>query len=141
MLEGVADRVWRQRGTGVQQLEANLRRAAPELSTDELVELSRLGMRSYFRYWHEVFRLPSWSPTRIVDTVVTTGEDGLRGGFDQGRGAIIALAAHGQLGPRRRVGVPDRDAGLDRRRAAAARSRCSTGSSPTASRSGWRSSR
>lgn len=91
VLEGVADRVWRQRGTGVQQLEANLRRAAPDLPTDELVELSRESMRSYFRYWHEVFRLPSWTHGRIVDQVVTTGEDGLRGGFDRGHGAIIAL--------------------------------------------------
>lgn len=91
LLESVADRIWRQRGTGVQQLEANLRRAAPQSSTDELVALSRLGMRSYFRYWHEVFRVSSWSASRIVDSVVTTGESGLRGGFDEGRGAIIAL--------------------------------------------------
>lgn len=91
VLEGVADRVWRQRGGGVQQLEANLRRARPDAGTDELVELSRLAMRSYFRYWHEVFRLPSWSPSRVVDTVVTTGEDGLRDGFNRGQGAIIAL--------------------------------------------------
>lgn len=91
LLESLADRIWRQRGPGVQQLEANLRRADPDLSTDELVELSRRGMQSYFRYWHEVFRIPSWSERRIVDTVVTTGEDGLRGGFDRGDGAIIAL--------------------------------------------------
>ena len=91
LLESTADRVWRQRGAGVQQLEANLRRAAPDLTAEELVELSRRGMQSYFRYWHEVFRISSWSRSRIVDSVVTTGEDGLRGGFDQGRGAIIAL--------------------------------------------------
>jgi len=91
VLESVADRVWRQRGAGVQQLEANLRRAAPDLGTEEIVELSRGAMRSYFRYWHEVFRLPSWSPGRVVDQVVTTGEDGLRDGFDRGGGAIIAL--------------------------------------------------
>jgi lauroyl/myristoyl acyltransferase len=48
-------------------------------------------MRSYFRYWHEVFRLPSWSQSRIVDSVVTTGEESLRTGFAEGRGAIIAL--------------------------------------------------
>jgi KDO2-lipid IV(A) lauroyltransferase len=91
LLEGVADRVWRQRGAGIQQLEANLRRAVPGSTTSEVVELSRVAMHSYFRYWQEVFRLPSWSPARIVDQVVTTGEEGLRGGFDRGRGAIIAL--------------------------------------------------
>jgi lauroyl/myristoyl acyltransferase len=91
VLEGVADRVWRQHGEGVTQLEANLRRAAPDLSPEALRELSRDGMRSYFRYWHEVFMLPAWSSARTVDSVVTTGEDGLREGFAEGRGAIIAL--------------------------------------------------
>lgn len=91
VLEGVADRVWRQRGEGVQQLEANLRRAAPGRSADEVTLLSQQALRSYFRYWHEVFRLPSWSRARIVDSVVTSGEDGLRGGFSHGHGAILAL--------------------------------------------------
>ncbi len=91
MLEGVADRVWRRRGSGVRQLEDNLRRAVPTAPQDALRELSHEAMRSYFRYWHEVFRLPAWSRTRVVDSVVTTGEDGLRAGFAEGRGAIIAL--------------------------------------------------
>jgi lauroyl/myristoyl acyltransferase len=91
LLEGVADRVWRQRGEGVQQLEANLRRAAPGHTAGEVTVLSQQALRSYFRYWHEVFRLPSWSRGRIVDSVVTSGEDGLRAGFNQGHGAILAL--------------------------------------------------
>jgi phosphatidylinositol dimannoside acyltransferase len=91
VLEGVADRVWRRRGSGVLQLEANLRRAVPAATDDDLRELSAAAMRSYFRYWHEVFRLPAWSDSRVVDSVVTTGEDGLRAGFAGGRGAIIAL--------------------------------------------------
>ena len=48
-------------------------------------------MRSYFRYWHEAFRLPSWSHRRIVDMVVTTNESALRDVHAQGRGAIVAL--------------------------------------------------
>jgi phosphatidylinositol dimannoside acyltransferase len=91
VLEGVADRVWRQRGRGVVQLEANLRRAAPGLGPAELRELSQQGLRSYFRYWREVFTLPAWSPARTVDSVVTTGEAPLRAGFGGGAGAIIAL--------------------------------------------------
>ncbi|HYO31355.1 MAG TPA: phosphatidylinositol mannoside acyltransferase [Nocardioidaceae bacterium] len=91
VLEGVADRVWKSRGSGVRQLENNLRRAAPTLDAAELADLSRAALRSYFRYWHEVFRLPSWSPERTVDSVVTTGEEGLREAFGRGRGAIIAL--------------------------------------------------
>lgn len=91
VLESVADRVWRQRGTGVRQLESNLLRAAPGLTEAARSELCRAGVRSYFRYWHEVFRLPAWSAARTVDSVVTTGEEKLRAGFSGGRGAIIAL--------------------------------------------------
>jgi lauroyl/myristoyl acyltransferase len=91
VLEGVAERVWRQRGSGVQQLEANLRRAAPELSVDELTKLSHQALSSYFRYWHEAFRLQALSPSRIVDSVVTSGEEGLRASFAEGNGAILAL--------------------------------------------------
>jgi lauroyl/myristoyl acyltransferase len=89
--DAAADRVWRQRGGGVAQLEANLRRAAPTASPDELRELSRRALHSYFRYWHEAFRLPTMSRTRVVDGVVTSGEDALREGFGRGGGAIIAL--------------------------------------------------
>jgi lauroyl/myristoyl acyltransferase len=91
VLEGVADRVWRQHGQGVRQLEANLCRAAPGLSPEALRALSQQGLRSYFRYWHEVFTLPGWSSARTVDSVVTTGEDALRAGYQKGGGAIIAL--------------------------------------------------
>ncbi len=92
VLESVADRVWRQHGSGVRQLEENLRRVSPTDSEAGRRELSQQAMRSYFRYWHEVFRLPAWSDARIVDSVVTTGEEGLRAGFSRGNGAIIALA-------------------------------------------------
>jgi lauroyl/myristoyl acyltransferase len=91
VLEGVADRVWKLRGDGVIQLEANLGRAAPELASAEVHELSRHAVQSYFRYWGEVFTLPGWSAARTVDSVVTTGEDALREGFSAGGGAIIAL--------------------------------------------------
>ncbi|MBA2772901.1 MAG: phosphatidylinositol mannoside acyltransferase [Nocardioidaceae bacterium] len=91
VLENAADRLWRQRGIGVTQLEANLRRAAPQLDQGDLRLLSQRAMRSYFRYWHEVFLLPSWSHQRIVDTVVTTGEEGFRRRYEEGKGGIIAL--------------------------------------------------
>jgi KDO2-lipid IV(A) lauroyltransferase len=91
VIEGAADRVWKQRGTGVTQLEANLRRAAPELRPTELRDLTRAATHSYFRYWHEAFRLPSWSKSRIVDSVVTSNERPLREAFGAGRGAIVAL--------------------------------------------------
>ena len=91
LVEGIADRVWKQRGQGVTQLEANLRRAAPGLRPAELRDLSRDATRSYFRYWHEAFRLPSWSRSRIVDSVVTSNEQALRSAYAAGAGAVVAL--------------------------------------------------
>lgn len=91
VLESAADRLWQQRGDGIRQLEANLRRAAPDRDEAALRALSQQAMRSYFRYWHEVFLLPSWTHRRIVDSVVTTGEDRFRARFDEGGGGIIAL--------------------------------------------------
>jgi lauroyl/myristoyl acyltransferase len=91
LLERAADRVTRQRGSAVLQLELNLRRAVPDLPASERTVLTQQAMRSYFRYWHEAFRLPSWSDRRVVDTVVTSNEDPLRAGFARGDGAIVAL--------------------------------------------------
>lgn len=91
ILEGAADRISRRRGAGVVQLEANLRRAVPSIGDDDLRALSKQAMRSYFRYWHEAFRLPSWSDERVVDTVVTTNESALRDVHAGGNGAIVAL--------------------------------------------------
>jgi phosphatidylinositol dimannoside acyltransferase len=90
LLELVAGHVWRRRGDGVAQLEANLRRAAPAATQAQVRELSRMAMSSYFRYWHEVFRLPQWSRGRIVDTVVTANEESLRDTYGPG-GAVVAL--------------------------------------------------
>ena len=91
LLEGAADRVTRQRGDGVRQLDRNLRRAVPDATAAQREVLLQQAMRSYFRYWHEAFRLPSWSDRRVVDSVVTTNEEPLRAGFEAGRGGIVAL--------------------------------------------------
>src|SRR5690242_15554293 len=70
----IADRVWQRHGRGVRQLEKNLRRVVgDDTPDDELRELSRRGMRSYFRYWLESFRLPSMSRERILSGMRITG--------------------------------------------------------------------
>jgi KDO2-lipid IV(A) lauroyltransferase len=91
LMDSAADRLSRQRGPGVTQLEANLRRAAPGLRPTELRDLTHEATRSYFRYWHEAFRLPWWTERRIVDSVVTTNETPLRAAFARGKGAVVAL--------------------------------------------------
>ena len=91
LLESAADRVTRQRGAGIVQLERNLARAAPGLTDTELHDLAQRAMRSYFRYWHEAFRISAWSRERIVDGMVTSNEAPFRDAYGRGRGAIVAL--------------------------------------------------
>src|SRR2546425_6653793 len=84
---------WRRQGTGVQRLEANLRRViGPEKSGKELRALSREAMRSYARYWLEVFRLPVISQERIVAGMHSVGEKKTAFAYlAAGRGVIFAL--------------------------------------------------
>jgi KDO2-lipid IV(A) lauroyltransferase len=87
-LESVADSVWLHRGAGVRQLEANLRRAAPR---GHVRELSRAAMRSYLRYWGEVFALPHWSPAEVLDRVLPHDDERLRGPLAAGQGVVGVL--------------------------------------------------
>jgi lauroyl/myristoyl acyltransferase len=86
------DIAWRRQGRGVQRLEANLRRViGPEASGKELRALSREAMRSYARYWLEVFRLPVITTERIVADMRCIGEETLFAHLDAGRGVVAAL--------------------------------------------------
>ena len=87
----IADVVWRRRTASVVQLEANLRRARPESTYDELRALSKAGMRSYLRYWCDAFRLPDWSRDRVVGSVRVENEHYLRDTLSSGRGVVAAL--------------------------------------------------
>ncbi|MER6332331.1 phosphatidylinositol mannoside acyltransferase [Streptomyces sp. NPDC001034] len=88
---GFADLAWKQRGKGVQRLEANYARVVPGASPERLAELSRKGMRSYLRYWMESFRLPAWSPERIRAGFDPKDIHHLTEGLDAGKGVILAL--------------------------------------------------
>jgi KDO2-lipid IV(A) lauroyltransferase len=90
----IADLAWRRRGPAVRRLEANLRRARPDATEAELRELSRAGMRSYLSYWCDVFRLPDWSPERVVDPVRVEGEERLRAATGPGRRGLVAALMH-----------------------------------------------
>ncbi|WP_335975742.1 phosphatidylinositol mannoside acyltransferase [Streptomyces sp. CA2R106] len=87
----VADAAWRQRGKGVQRLEANLARVVPGAGPERLRALSRQGMRSYLRYWMESFRLPAWSKDRIRTGFAPQDVHWLTDGLAAGRGVILAL--------------------------------------------------
>ena len=93
---GLADRMWRRRGRRVRQLEKNLCRvlgkdeAAAE-TDEEIRRLSKRVLRSYFRYWLEVFRLPEMSRERIVSRMHVADDDRLFDALKTGRGVILAL--------------------------------------------------
>jgi phosphatidylinositol dimannoside acyltransferase len=88
----IGDHVWRRRGRRVTQLERNLRRVVgPSATPEQMRELSRRAMRSYCRYWCDVFRLPVWSRERVVASVTTENEKVFRAGLESGRGLIVAL--------------------------------------------------
>jgi phosphatidylinositol dimannoside acyltransferase len=87
-----ADRLWKRRGTSVLRLEANLARVKGSSPDDPAIRtLSREGMRSYFRYFHEVFRLPSMPTDEIVSRMHVIGDKQIYDNLDKGRGVVLAL--------------------------------------------------
>jgi phosphatidylinositol dimannoside acyltransferase len=89
----IADVLWRRQGPAVRQLEANLRRVLGAAQADELRRLSRAGMRSYLRYWLEVFRLPVIPIDEIMARMRIGNEqvEVALGHLAAGRGVIFAL--------------------------------------------------
>jgi phosphatidylinositol dimannoside acyltransferase len=101
----VADIAWRRQGPKVQVLEANLHRVlsykhgSPDVDGQELRTLSRAALRSYARYWLEVFRLPAIPIERLVSGmhINPEGEAALFANLKAGRGAVIALPHMGNF--------------------------------------------
>jgi phosphatidylinositol dimannoside acyltransferase len=85
LFRGLADWAWSRQGARVVQLERNLARVVADPRS-----VSKAAMRSYLRYWCEVFRLPDWSQDRIVQSVSVTGEHHLTDALAQG-GVVVAL--------------------------------------------------
>ena len=92
-----ADLAARRGGKGVDRLRANLARVvgwAGEDTTD-LDLLVRDALRSYARYWCEVFRLQVTPTERIVGGTVTEGEAAFREALAGPRGVVLALPHSG----------------------------------------------
>jgi len=87
-----ADLAFRRGGKGVDRLRANLARVAPDRDLDAL---TRDALRSYARYWCEVFRLPVMSRERVVGGMRAVDEHRMRGAAASGRGMILALPHSG----------------------------------------------
>jgi KDO2-lipid IV(A) lauroyltransferase len=79
-------------GRGTRQLRANLRRVVgPRPSGRELDQLARAALRSYLRYWREVFRLHTYAGDELIARMSVTDEKRLRDAWEAGRGMILAL--------------------------------------------------
>jgi KDO2-lipid IV(A) lauroyltransferase len=100
MPEGTARRVFdagaalaaRRGGKGVNRLRSNLARVAPDADLDAL---THEALRSYARYWREVFRLPVTPRQVIVDGMHAIHEDRARAAIASGRGVVFALPHSG----------------------------------------------
>ena len=87
----VADFVFKKNSKGVKRLRSNYKRVRPEISDKELNHLTKLGMRSYLRYWFDTFRLNKWSKNRIIETTYVIRENLLRDPIALKKGCIVAL--------------------------------------------------
>jgi KDO2-lipid IV(A) lauroyltransferase len=95
LFEAIAHLTHRRDGMQAQRLRENYRQVRPELTPSELDALTLAGLRSYLRYWCEVFRLPDLGPQDLLVMVRTVGDDVPRDTLAQGRGVVLFL---GHLG-------------------------------------------
>ncbi|TKK78678.1 phosphatidylinositol mannoside acyltransferase [Herbidospora galbida] len=86
----IADVMWRRRGKSVRRLESNLARVTGG-GEASLRALSKQGLRSYMRYWMEIFRLPAMDPKQIHARTHSHGEHHIFDTVASGRGVVIAL--------------------------------------------------
>ena len=90
--DALADTVWARHGKGVARLESNLRRVLGAGVTDrQLRRVTHLGVRSYFRYWCEVFQLPRMKAADLVARMHVDDEWRLRDAVAAGDGMILVL--------------------------------------------------
>ncbi|MBV8996788.1 MAG: phosphatidylinositol mannoside acyltransferase [Pseudonocardiales bacterium] len=80
-------------GPGARQLRRNLTRVVPHAGPAELDALVRGGLRSYARYWQEVFLLP-WADHATLTGRLDGAVDGvehLDNALSAGRGVVVVL--------------------------------------------------
>ncbi|WP_298803188.1 phosphatidylinositol mannoside acyltransferase [uncultured Pseudokineococcus sp.] len=97
-----ADAVWRLAVTpgvrgarplaGVRQLRSNLALTDPGRPPRAARRLLRAALRSYARYWVDLFRLERWPEDRRRRAVRLEEDDALRAALADGRGAVVALS-------------------------------------------------
>jgi KDO2-lipid IV(A) lauroyltransferase len=89
--DAVALAVATRRGDSVRRLECNLARVRPDANALELRLLARDGIRSYFRYWCEIFQLPSMKIENVIARMDVMDEARIRDAVAAGNGMILSL--------------------------------------------------
>jgi KDO2-lipid IV(A) lauroyltransferase len=89
--DAIADSVWLRSGPSVRRLQSNLARVVPDATDRELRSLTRQGVRSYLRYWCEVFQLPRMEREDIIRRSEVDGDERIRAAVAGGDGMILAL--------------------------------------------------
>jgi phosphatidylinositol dimannoside acyltransferase len=90
--DAIADAVWLRHGASAQRLQANLRRVVgPELPDRELRRLTHRAVRSYLRYWREVFQLPRMGKAEVIDRIVVVDEWRIKEPATSGEGLVLGL--------------------------------------------------
>ena len=90
--DALADAVWARHGKGARRLESNLRRVlGPTAPEQQVRRVTHLGMRSYFRYWCEVFQLPRMKTSDVVARMHCDDDWRLRDAYAAGQGMILVL--------------------------------------------------
>ncbi|MFD1826796.1 MULTISPECIES: phosphatidylinositol mannoside acyltransferase [Mumia] len=92
-LRVTADQLYGRGGSGIERLRSNLARAVPDADAATLDAVTRDAMRSYLRYWGEVFRLPRFTGdvAAVDDAIVVDHAERVYALRDAGRGMIAAL--------------------------------------------------
>jgi phosphatidylinositol dimannoside acyltransferase len=92
-----ADLAAHQDGPGARQLRRNLARVMPAATPTELNALVCDGLRSYARYWQEIFMLPWADHAALVSRLDSAmeGTEYLTDALAAGRGVVLALPHSG----------------------------------------------
>lgn len=87
----MADLAWLRNGRGVRRLSSNLARVTGHEDAS-LRDLTRRAMRSYGRYWCEMFQLAGWPPSEVERRLRIEGREHLDAAL--ARGGVILAATH-----------------------------------------------
>lgn len=92
----IADGAFSRNGVGVKRLRFNIARVLSQPPTSEHVtSVSREAMRSYFRYWADLFRLQTFSIEEIRSRARFENQNILDDAVAQGKGVVVVLTHSG----------------------------------------------